>query len=827
METVAGVAASIGLGLLGKLFGSSGRAPPAIGFDEQPTTVSQRGSYIPIIVGRVMVPPARVYAGARASRKVGSGKGPDGGGSQRIYREAGWDIIGVGPGTKLHAILASDIKIYEGPLLASGAASGTTFTTIAPHAGTGYIHWGETDQPVNTRLGAGTGTGTAGAGVTSRWPRMWYVDWRSLEIGGSPVWPNLLFDAEMRHDAGIVDAPAWIEESSLGAGDDGNNAAHAMLSLMTERFPLGMGIPCPRVWCACFNELAVAVGDGVGGERLPVNFAVETAAEGVEVIARMLIDLGAMMPETGARLAPRLLRRTADDMLGGLPVLTRDAIGPGPAERERAHPPLEADRVTYVFRDRKINYREQPIEVDDDGAVSGTGRVRPRRQAITTITDAATARRCADRRADEDLAPKRPIKLGASRAAVDLLPGQQFILRELGQPDRLCVVNSTTRRPGRHFAEINAVEMLYGGEVSGAPPEVPPDPPGSGVVEADLIFEPQELPHAIVRSDDIRVAVLRVRADATIVGARIIGSATGSTYQEVGDEPGYCFGGTLAADVDAGRTIIGRAGDGPVIDAYNDDIGEAEDLSDAALLNDWLSGRQLCIVGTGADAEVWFVRSLTSVGGGQHRLNEVIRGRMDTDQKDWPAGTPVLFFGPLATARVTPLASPALFQRGLTPSIKALPRNGAIEIDPADVTAETVEIVGRAARPLPVFNLRANGEPHGSATYPAAGDIDFTWNYRVRDGLGAGAGEAPSGAVGAAPRPSREGPFEVEIWTSGTLKRTLTLNSDATDTTGVSYENADNASDHSGTPAALVEARVYHTRGTYRSRVRTIEVTKV
>lgn len=824
METVGGVIVAVGFSLLSSVIGGRKKAP-FIGFDEQPTATAERGAQMPTLLGRRRVTPNFLWAGDR-SRSGGGGKGGRGGGAS-TYAEAAWHGLTEGPCDRLHAIWVGETKIYTGPIARTGGspfASGSSLTTVAPHAGTLYWHWGENNQPVNTRLAQGSGHGTLGVGIASRWPGLCYGDYRRLTLGSGPAWPNLQYELEKRCPvAGITSAADWIDETTPGAGDDGVNWAHALWTSCV----LG-GIPCDRLLCPCFNEIA----DVCEAERVPVNLLIPGGASAQQAIAALLQDVHAMMPEWGGKIAPRALREVAAAQVASLPLVSRDVWGPGPPIPSNIRPAFAPTRTLYTFPDRTIGERAQPIRRDADAASQGAGQVTPRVVQISSVTHAGTAAKLADLRANEDLGTRANVRMEVGRAAVNLLPGDQFRLETPGAPTSVCMVTSMARSPGSPSATMSAVKRRVSSLAAGAGAPAPPGTPAPGSLGADLIFVPQELPWAIARPvADPRLGVLRVRASAVTLGAEVLGSLTSSGYATLGENNGYAFGGTLDATLALGATIIGQAGDGPVITQYGPEMNEAEDLSASTLENDWLAGRQLALIGEGADAEIVFVRSVTSLGGGQWRLNHVVRGRMDTDAKAWASGTPVLFFGPLvpSAVRVTPIAAPAMLAAGLTVNVKSVPFSAQTSIDPATVTAKALAVVGRAARPLPIENLRCNGRLHSEgATYPAAGDAVFTFDYRVRDGAGSAAGELPAGVpIGA--KPTREGPFLIEIWSGGgpTLVRTITLASDATDTTGATYTNADNAADHGGTPVASFEARVYCQRGALAGRRRTITVTKV
>lgn len=829
---------AVGAGLGALQFLVRGRAPGAetIGWDQQPTPLASRGAAIPVVIGRREVAPVMLWAGDRVSRKIKSGKSLVGGkgGDQRVYSEAAWWALCSAPADgidKVHAVRVDGGKsIYEGPIERT-AGSGAAIVLTAPHKGNAYVYFGESDQPLNPRLAAGEGAGTLGTGVNSRWPRLAYIDPRRMELGSSPVWGALRVEVECRlnYDLG---APAWIETADGGGG---HNPAHALYGLLTESFPFGAGIPCSRVHCAFFEDLA----DRCATEGLGINLDAANAQSAAQAIASILADCGALLLERDGLLSVELVRDPDDDELAALPTVTDAVYGQDGVECSEQDPPSAVNRSLFFFKDREHDYRDMPVHRQAAGSAEVAGQVRPARVDLATITNADVAVRVADRKSLELATGGRQFRFRALRGAADLTPGRAFKLAVPGEGTLVCSVLAREPEPLADAAEIVAAPLVFGRRsFFFTPPPTPPAPPASAVVE-DLVFVPQELPFALVRAlgdaDAPRLGVARVPGSEAVTGATILASDSGMSYVALGAEESSCFGGELEAELPPTRTIVDRDGvaaSGPVILEYNGDMEEAEDLSDAALESQWLSGRQAVIIGTGDDAEICFVRGVAALGAGRHQLFGLVRARYDTRQPaaGWPAGTPVLFVRVASEARLRSFVASPTVSEGATAYVKSVPFGAAGEVDAGDVDAATIPLVARAARPLPPLNARAHssvsrGIP-GVDVYASGDDVRITWDYRVRDGGGFGAGESGAGAA-VAMKPHRDGFFEVEIWSAGVLRRTLTLDDDDTGSPdgsggGVVYTAAANASDHGGGPAGSFEARVWATRMGRRSRVASV-----
>lgn len=833
------VAAGLGLGALAQLIRGKPPGPETIGWDQQPTPLASRGAVLPVVIGRREVAPVLLWAGDRVSKKIKSGKSLGGGkgGDQRVYSEAAMWGLCAAPADgidALHAVRVDGGKpIYEGPLERS-AGSGAHFVLTAPNKGNGYMYFGEFDQPLNPRLAQGSGAGTLGVGVNSRWPRLAYIDPRRMELGSSPVWGALRAEVECRFEYDDWDAPAWIETADGGGA---HNPGHALYALFTEPQPIGSGIACARVHCAFLKALAMrCANEGIG-----VNLEAGNAQTVAQAIAQILSDAGALLLERDGLLSVELVRDPDEDELDSLPVITDAVYGREGVRCVEQDPPAPVNRAIYFFKDRAHDYRDVPVHRQSAAAAEVAGQVRPVRVDLATVTNADVAARVADRKSLELATSQRQFRFRALRGAGRLTPGRPFRLDVPGEGALLCSALSVDPEPLADAAEVVAAPLVFGRRsFFYTPPATAPGPAPVGVAQ-DLVFVPQELPFAFVRAlgdpDAPRLGVARVRGSQAVIGATILASDSGASYVALGQEESSCFGGTLSAPLAPTRTIVdpeGALAAGPIIDAYDGDLDEAEDLSDDALESQWLAGRQAVLIGEGEDAELCFVRGTTALGGGQHQLFGLVRARYDTRQRTdgggWPAGAPVLFVRVASEARLRSFVAAPTVNEGATASIKSVPFGAAGEVDAGEVDAATIPLVARAARPLPPLNARAHssvsaGRP-GADDYAAGDDVRLTWDYRVRDGGGAGAGEAAAG-MPMTMRAAREGPFEVEIWSSGALRRTLTLDDDLTglpdgSSGGVVYTAADNAGDHGGSPAAAFEARVWATRLGRRSRVASV-----
>ena len=211
----------IGLSILaGKLLAEKARK--SVLEDDKPTTLSQRGSFVPVVLGIRRVGAIFAWAGDRFTRKerVSGSKGGKGGGAggkrvwnggggeQTVFVENGWHILCVGPADRLWKIWQHGEIIFgfpgQEPLTPSTHPSGTTVDFGLE--GLLTIFWGEKLQPINTDLGD-----ASRIGISSRWPFMCYIYWERKRLGTSPIWPLIEYEIEVRpNNTNLSSSDRWI-----------------------------------------------------------------------------------------------------------------------------------------------------------------------------------------------------------------------------------------------------------------------------------------------------------------------------------------------------------------------------------------------------------------------------------------------------------------------------------------------------------------------------------------------------------------------------------------------------------------------------------------
>lgn len=176
------------------------RRKPKQPFDSTQTALSNRGSYVPLVMGRRRIAPLFCWTGSRVR-------------DDDQYFEAGWHALCLGPAYALHGIYQNGKQILTTTLTPGTHPSGTS-VTLSSNRGTFRIYWGECDQPIDTYLGAQVG-------ASSRWPHVCYVVWQRKRLGFTAQWPQLEYDIEVRPAEETLSTASYIAPTTAGNPVDG------------------------------------------------------------------------------------------------------------------------------------------------------------------------------------------------------------------------------------------------------------------------------------------------------------------------------------------------------------------------------------------------------------------------------------------------------------------------------------------------------------------------------------------------------------------------------------------------------------------------------
>ena len=235
-----------------------GKSRPNLNLDAyEVKTLSTRGSFLPVLIGRRRIEPIFAWVGARAASVTqqraggkGSQGGTTGGAQSTSYTEGAAHLLCVGPASSLHTIWVSGKIVFEGPITPDDTPSGSSETVDG--VGTFTIYWGEDTQPVNTFLSSQDSM------AASRWPQVCYIVWEDFQLGSNPSWPVVSYEVECIPDPAetLLDQTPATSDNVPGPG---TNLAHAVGQILFAPFPRGLGRDSDRYNLQSLENVGLAV----------------------------------------------------------------------------------------------------------------------------------------------------------------------------------------------------------------------------------------------------------------------------------------------------------------------------------------------------------------------------------------------------------------------------------------------------------------------------------------------------------------------------------------------------------------------------------------
>ena len=259
-----------------------------------------------------------------------------------------------------------------------------------------------------------------------------------------------------------------------------------------------------------------------------------------------------------------------------------------------------------------------------------------------------------------------------------------------------------------------------------------------------------EAPYAL-SPDIISIVPLAAKNDDKILGF--------NTYISIDDGASYSFIGKIPNTRPYGVLANAYSADTFSIDNENSvviDFESGQDSIDSITFAACLSGKNLALIG----AEIITFSTITPITTTQYELTGIIRGRFGSQKEAHMAGSAFYFLGNEISFLTFQEALP-----GATRKIKLVPYNIKLSGSVADATAIDLSISGKTKTPYIPINLVANGVSFASR-YDT--DIILTWSGRKR---GTGAGIGTPGIILASS--VHEGLFDIEVYVSSSLVRTI------------------------------------------------------
>lgn len=559
---------------------------------------------------------------------------------------------------------------------------------------------------------------------------------------------------------------AGFLEPYTSAQDDGANAAHIIADLLFAEWPTGLGLDQDDWDMDSLEDLGTVLeSEGMNCHLMSASGDKGESAQAL--LGAAIQDMGCLIPinTDNGKIMFRPIREELTiqtvpaDMLLDLP------------EISVLHDQRPVDRIIFSFLNRDVGFREMTFVVSDDGQAEFLQHQSYQKVDIKTTSNSEVAAKIAQRRGQEELGNGSLIRLGVGRAARSFIPGDVFYLE--GYPEALRV-STVEVDPETSKVQVGFITDFYGVPLSTFTNGMTTIDPGVLPVAPDLATLLVEVPEYLLSGDPQTAIVARIRAHSQIYSTSIHISQDNVTYTPMGSDSFACAGGSLDEEFEPGYFYLEQ---GPIINVLGPDIANVLDLSGD--LTSWALGRQLAFI----NGEIFFLQSITALGGDQYRLDGLLRARYDTQQETHDVDDYVFI---MTFDDAFPLQD-ILLEPEQDLYAKSQPRAGGV-MPLSGVAPAYRELYGKGVRPIPVSSLRVTS-PHLVNAYSTGEDITVEWAYSVPSVPGLGAGLQGAGTAVGTPDP--EGSFQVDILTSGdVLKR-----SESVSTATYTYTNANLISD--------------------------------
>ena len=840
--------------------------------DNEPTTLSDRGTRIPWLMGRRRVGSVFAWAGDRKSTNV------DG---ALKYRESGWHQLGIWQGYgAIRRIWRRGELIFEGLITSKTHPSGSVVDLGDKH-GSFAIFWGEPTQPVNTFLAA-----PSRLGIASRWRNACYVLWDPFKLGFSPVWDELEYDLELRPEAtGLTKTEPYIPSTKVLAGTtydvkstkDGpaGEAEVVLVGKHAEDFEAGWpfllaGNGAPdgeyvvksatdhsspaRTVIVLDQELSGGNSSGhVQPYKRPFDDGVNPAhmlwtilfapwprglgkdPEASDVDVSSLEDLGLVLEaeHLGCALIGQQGKSFAD-LIGTILVevgavwardpktgklrfeAVRDSSDPLPViplDAMGGSPPeVKAMLIAPPVSNMLYAFQDRRRSYADSTLALADDGLATQQRLVGADSDYLSLPTDFDTAAR--IAQRREQERPMQAATVRCRVGRGARELVAGRRFLLEGVAFPMRLASNQPQQLSsACELVALHDVYGVPPSTYAPPDGS---LGDPTFDDPD--------EDLAFAFVEVPPQLIggssaprvfLLRVRAHAQVVGADALVSPDDSSYGKSNGSIAEVGGAQLLEGFAAGGPgLLETGPTFVALGPDLLDhvqdlSADEVSWTSGKFVAW----CDGEWMFPRQVVPLGGNVYRLDGVLRARYWSDATAHPAGSIVYLFDSSKLAKLTA----AFFAPGVEVFGKSIPATTS-SVDPEDVLAQVLVLYGMGLVPRapgPIISETLSG------TWLAGEDLSFFWGWST-GAPGVGAGAFPAGSV--TPTPPVQGTFTVVFRDElGDVKRTVTGLTAAS----YDYASATLIADFGGSEPDAIIVEVVHLLNGWQSGVGTTTFTKL
>jgi len=687
--------------------------------------------------------------------------------------------ICTGPVDELYAIFDGQDKLWSGSITppSSGGMVTLSLLELKERDSKGLVHFyfGTEDQQPNSVIGQYLDD----SGLNTPNRRFCWVLFEDCYLGRSNRLKGYKFLVRR--------TPDLPELTGTGAVRVFNyNPAYAVWYILTQL----LEIPPSLLNTASFNSVASTL----SSEELGISILIYQKGAAYSYIANILKHIdGVLYYNSDGELCIKLRRKDQD--FSNLPVVNTDSILKQVVMQKNswlttinkidysykrlikgdARPsvfiPIIADLV-WVHWDEVLgewvegtepipsteayNFKTESSFIEDIGNQKTIGRVTTESIKYPLFNMPENVEWAADRTLRKRSYPLAGFSLVLNRNFYNLRPGSLFVLNypKYNIESMVCrILELTEGSEDLENITISAVEDFeYISNTTFIPLAI-----GVGAaIPSDVVALTNhtviELPYEVF-VDQIALGFLCPKPNQYYQGFVIHMSSDGSAYYEIAERSQYVAYGTLVYDYPADTYTIDD------LVGFTIDFSSADVLSIESIARDLLLTKEnYAVLGD----ELITFQTITAISGFRYNITGIYRGRFDTEKKAHTAGAAFYFLGTQNLSLVN-----AEITGGATRYFKLVPWSDTDEGSIDDASAISITPSYRAETPYTPSNFQANDMGSFRPTYST--DIALSWAPRVR---GAGAGAASYETTDSAP--TYEGLFQIEVWVSDVLVRTIT-----------------------------------------------------
>ena len=432
-----------------------------------------------------------------------------------------------------------------------------------------------------------------------------------------------------------------------------------------------------------------------------------------------------------------------------------------------------------------INYKDSVVSKNDPGNIDILGRESSKTEQFGLFCTIQNVSWAADRVLKRGSFPLASISFQANRSVFKYQPGDLFILNY--EPYNISNMVFRLIKKSEDSIESEKINIIAVEDIDYISENISQNinsitdiDSKTNVVEDLVHVEAMEAPY-ILSGDEIKLVTFAAKEKGNEKGYSVYYSTDNITYSNLGSFSNYSLHGTLSSDY-TGDTFEIDDLEGIYVDFGNQNVS----LIETCERTDMIAARKNLAI---LNDELITFQSIIPVSGTIYKLLGIYRGRWDTEKIDHLIGEDFYWLGSRDRFKIF---TDTTFVPVNTRYVKIVPYNDNYAGSESEATVIEVSVSGRALKPYIPISFAANGK-FRNAFYST--DIILTWKGRLRN-KGAGSGDADTILDEV---PTWEGQFELEVWVSEVLVRTIT----GIDFLTFNYDQETNISDNGTLPSSV------------------------